>query len=318
MSLKEDYGLAVCPPLSASERWFAWEGMAIVVPRGWDPAVLQKDYLRLEDARRPTLELRWKFSARNVSIQEIARDYVSRLEKNIGGRPVPGFVDGDLAPVTEDYEVASFSMEAGEFIFRGAAILCPRCRRMAFLQVGMPLTEDTMTLPARIITSYRDYHSSDWVPWTLFDIRADVPGSFRLHSHTFQTGYFRMTFQRGSQWMTLHRWAPADVILRRTNLEEWAAALYKKEIKGHGRTIILRIFNDFPAVEVAPEQGGTLLRQLRMHLLRKAHFRALIWHNTEVNRVFGVEMEGQGSAIHPLLYNVAGHFKALHEAEEMK
>ncbi|MBW2147240.1 MAG: hypothetical protein JRI22_09500 [Deltaproteobacteria bacterium] len=306
------------PPLSAGERWFAWEGMTMVVPRGWNPAVLQKDYLRLEDARRPTLELRWRFSARKASIQEVARAYVSRLEEGLGGRPVAGFEEVDLAPVTDNYEVAPFSVEAGEMIFRGAAILCPRCGRIVFLQAGMPRTEGTISLPVRIISSFRDFHSSDWVPWTLFDIGADVPGDFRLHSHSFQPGYFRMTFREGSRWMTLHRWAPADVILRRTSLEEWAAAQYRKEIKRRGRTLVQRGFAGFPAVEVIPGQGGTLIRRLGRTLLSAGRFRALLWHNTEANRVFGVETEGRGSAMNPLLYEVAGRFKALHEHERQK
>lgn len=300
----------------------------MVVPRGWEPAVLQKEYLRLEDARRPTLELRWRFSPGRASIEEIARAYLVRMEKSLAGLAIQDFGPPDLAPATKDYEVAPFSVEAGEMIFRGAVMLCLRCRRTAFLQVGAPRAEETLSTASRIVSSYRDHHSSGWVPWSLFDIRADLPGDFRLHSHTFQPGYFRMTFRGRGQWLTLHRWAPADVILRRIELKEWVAGQYRKEIElwGRpsslprgagfraclsGRTLVMRNFTGFPAVEIVPEEGGTFIQRLGRSLLRSARFRAMVWHNQAANRIFGVEVEGRGAANHRLLYEVAGRFKAL-------
>jgi len=290
--------------------------MAMVVPAGWDPAVLQKGYLRLEDARRPTLELRWRFSPKEASIQEIARAYVSRLETGLGGRPIPDFEPGDLAPVKNEYEVAPFSVEAGETIFRGAVILCPLCRRIFVLQVGIPRDEDSLSMPARIMSSFRDFHPSDWVPWTLFDIRADLPGGFQLHSHSFQSGYFRMSLRRGSRWLTLHRWAPANVILRRATLKEWAAGQYRKEIERRGRTLAPLNFTGFPAVEVVPKQGGTVVKRVGRTLLRPGRFRALVWHNEAANRILGVETAGGGSPHHPLLYDVAERFNVVTKSSD--
>jgi len=303
----------VGPPLNAGERWFAWEGMAIAVPGGWDPAVLQKGYLRLEDERRPTLEMRWRFSPGSTSIQEIARAYISRLEKSLGGRAIPAFEDQDPIPGPESYEMAPFSVETGEMIFRGAVVLCPRCRRVAVLQMGSSCAEDTLSVPARIVSSFRDYHSSDRVPWTLFDIRADVPGGYQLQSHSFKSGYFRMSFRRSTRWLTLHRWAPADVILRRTTLMEWAAGQYQKEIRNRGRDIQPRSIGGFPGVEIVPKQGGSMVRQLGRALMRAGSFRALLWHNESANRLLGVETTGGGRDAHQLLCDTAERFRVVKE-----
>jgi hypothetical protein len=310
-----DSAFPLDPSLHSGEKWFAWDGMAMVVPRGWDPAVLQKGYLRLEDDRRPTLELRWRFSPAKTSIQEIARAYISRLEISLAGSRVPGLGAGEQSRVTDSYEVAPFAVEAGEMIFRGAVILCRRCRRVAVLQVGVPQAEDALSMTARIVSSFRDYHSSNWVPWALFDIEADLPGGYQLQSHSFQSGYFRMTFRRGSRWLTLHRWAPAEVILRRTTLREWADGQYRKELKRPGRSLVLRNFNGFPGAEVVPNQGGTMIQRLGRALLRAGGFRALLWHNEAANRLLGVEMAGGGRDAPQLLYHVAERFRVVRENE---
>ena len=306
--------MAESPKLGPGERWFAWEGMEMAIPRDWDPAALHKGYLRIEDASRTTLELRWRVSPAGKSIQDIAGSYVARLEAELGGRPLAGLNAEELSPLPSRYEIAPFAVETGDTVFHGAALRCPECRRIVFLQTGTPRGEEEIATPdawLRVLASFRDYHAPDWIPWSLFDIRAEIPGGFRLHSHSFQPGYFRMTFRQGLRWLALHRWAPADVLMRRISLIEWAAAQYRRETERRFRTPRIRTFNEFSAVEIVPKDAQGVIQRLSRALLRPESFRALMWHNAETNRILGVEMTGGGRAWLPLFYEVAGRFTIL-------
>lgn len=99
-------------------------------------------------------------------------------------------------------------------------------------------------LPESLIPSIKDHSAGDTVPWRVFDIAARLPARWLLRSSAFRPGHFKLVFEvvgrrrvpespkkggRRPAEVRLERFAPADALLGKKTLAEWASGIWKKE-----------------------------------------------------------------------------------------
>lgn len=240
-----------------------WNGLLLLVPPSWNPAVLDKNYLLAEDDFGPVMEVKWGWVRGRLSFDMVLRKLTRELK---GAEIFSGDGEGgqdDMADaVPEPWAAAVAELEV---LLEGQG---GRARPF-FWKVRDPLAEE---LPARNITagrgavvhaqvpglawmiqfyetggraiaedavsvlrSLRPPDSENWLPWEVFGIRFQVPGWLELAGHSFKPGRYRLEFRKQG-WksptrLILERIGPARAVLKGASLREWAQGFYAGELR---------------------------------------------------------------------------------------
>lgn len=156
---------------------------------------------------------------------------------------------------------------------------------MQFFQTG---ARKPSAAAARVLATLQDHPLDGHIQWAVFDIQAMMPEKFRLVRHRFESGKFELEFSGRGFKMTLHRWAPAAVILAERSLAQVAASV--ADIADTRPQPF--VFRQFPAVQAAVTAGSDPFVRLRL----KPAFKWLrLWHLAEKNRILGLVASGRKS-----------------------
>jgi hypothetical protein len=271
-------------------REVAWNGVRFEAPAAWVPASIGPRYLLFEDRSGPTLEIRWEPVRGKFSHAA----QLKRLSAGRGRKPSRPAAAVDLpaswAAALNRFEAAGFSWCGERLGAQGAILYCPACRQASLIQLFRQGKGLRRRDAERILASLRDHVDGEWVPWALFDIRAQVPREFRLKRHRFAAGRFELLFDSGGRRLCLHRWAPAATLLESGDFEEFA----RRRIGFPGGDPVARTWRCLPAVEweIAPPATGRHWWWARFKT--KFPYRWLrLWHLEDHNRILGVRMESR-------------------------
>jgi len=226
--------------MTHTESWkpLAWNGVSVRVPMGWDPAELHAYALRASGDEGPALDLKWH----RVGDRFAPEQRLDRLGKELGSGSIvdvtpqalprgwsqvaPTLAEHGLETLPYSWHTATGAHGAGAVIFNpgtGIAALA----RFEFRQPQASADADTALT---ILETYRDHGTEALVPWAAFGIRALVPGSLELRSFSFTPGHFRLSFAGGKAHsaceLVLDRLGPADVLLGRKTLAQYADVFY--------------------------------------------------------------------------------------------
>lgn len=264
----------------------AWGGVQFAVPREWEPGRIGARHLLFECDAGPAMEIKWGPSGRRFS----SRRYLRRLARQVGRggavfqeRALP--VDGGNFP--GPVEGLGFEWKGKDGGAVGALLFCPVCRTVSLLQFfrrGPGAESDRQVV--RVIDSFQDHRADGRCAWALYDIRAVLPGCFRLVGHRFEAGFFMLEFRGNRRGLTLYRWAPAGVLLKDQDIETFAAAsaggagMDFRPLAGAGRV----------GVEGVDPRPAGLAGRLKAVL--RPRFRGVrVWCVDHRNRILGVRLE---------------------------
>jgi len=289
-------------------REVAWNGIRFETPRSWEPARVGSRYLLFEDDARPVMEVKWgKVTGRFSHAAQL-----KRLSTGKGRKQRPAVTPSDLPPpwaaALNAFEGEGFSWRAEGMQARGAILYCPTCRQAAMIQffgLGSGVRRED---PPRVLASYRDHADREWAAWSLFDIRALIPDSFRLLRHRFAAGYFELAFGGGGRKICLHRWAPARVLLGRTGLEGFA----RQRIGFPEGEPVMGAWGGHPVVEwvvgPAPGRGARWWARFKS---RTPYKWLRLWHLEGENRILAVRAESRRPTDTGLLDDVCAAYEVV-------
>jgi hypothetical protein len=268
---------------------FAWAGIAMEIPAAWETGALGDGYALLEYQFRPVMELktarvRGRFSFRR-HLKQLARSARTPLPTPLQQIPPPA----GWPEFPPEARVASFGWQNDRQMGTGLLYYCRHCRRATLLQF---YGRDTAAAAARVLASFDDHGTRPGPTVAVYDIQAVLPDDYRLTRFEFNAGRFELAFRHAKAVVTLWRWSPADVMLKRTG--------------GHLAPIV-RDNRLLPAVDIAacgrPVDQGMEWRWQNSSWRRR--LRALwkppppppvnalrIWHRPDANRLLGVRAEG--------------------------
>ena len=105
---------------------------------------------------------------------------------------------------------------------QGKIWFCRRCRRTVIAQVVGQSGDPVSDAAAAVFSDMRDHSDDGWITWGVFDLVAGVPGTLKLNSHQFMSGYLKLEFVRaGEGRVVLERWGLANVARKRFTIREW-------------------------------------------------------------------------------------------------
>lgn len=218
---------------SPSTHW-AWQGLCFALPAGWDVTVLEKAYLRADDAAGPRLEIVWR---QNTAMAETALR--ARLQRLL---PDATF-DFSSGPTLHALPgVLAFRFErppgAGSPAGVGLVLDLPGQRSAMLLvhlpQPGIAPHQTDCAATAALLGSLTLPPAGALQPWQAFGLRLAVPATYTLQRFHFQPGHFHLQFngpirgllRRPEGIVIFDRLGPASMLLRGQSLREWAATFH--------------------------------------------------------------------------------------------
>ncbi len=306
--------LRLCGEMDKSTEWvrFGWQGISGLAPAEWNLGAIggeyKQGYLRLDDAERPRLELKW--SSQQVEISQALERYLRSLGKTRRGAPRME-IDQEVKILSRrakpSKRMLGFSWRQGESL-SGAGLIwaCETCGRVLISQVRAYGKEDAIALAKQVLESLEDHGREGKLLWALYGLDFEAPEEYALTGQSLLAGYLELRlqkptkrFQRGEpEGLRICRWGLAETVLATTSLRDWgesAEALGKGLYPSAARDTIIR---GHPGLEIDGE-SRRLLRRLKrgvVGMLRGSaeagapEARGRLWHCPPSNRIYLVEM----------------------------
>ena len=224
---------------AAPEERLAWQGILLKVPPGWEPSVLDPEYLRLESEGRQVLDLRWSrikggFDPQKYLVK-LKSSLKSQAEMEPGLGPWRERGEGSLKRLAQnDLLLAGFRWreKRGPGQGPGAVVYNPATQRAVLFFFSLAAEGEAGQGWPGVLASLVDQAGEDWQDWAVFDLSMKVPGGYGLKRHSFRPGHFQFLFESGSDWLILERLGPADVLLAGGDIADWAQGFYKNDKTG--------------------------------------------------------------------------------------
>ena len=183
---------------------FGWRRFRLQVPESWEPGSLQGDdlqgYARLDDPLMQRLELKWDRAYRDGACDEALDLYVKRLEKSAKQKGGKGLKrepkELNLVSSWPEGMTGRTLRWSAEVDCVAAFVACGTCNRLTAIQVLFPAGGLEMGVARQAVSSFRDHAGEPDEPalWSLYRLRLQVPGRWRLKHHRFGPGYAEMRF----------------------------------------------------------------------------------------------------------------------------
>lgn len=215
-------------------RDLAFNGMSCRAPGDWSPTRLGLRDMLVEDASGPVMELRFEPARSRFDPQAVFKRLAGRAGRDFrprGKGDLPVAWRGSLDPEA----CLAFDWSGPELAATGVLTRCRDCGGVALIQFFRPQGVPAGAVEARagrVLASFRDHPSDGIRRFALFGLDTRVPEDLVLSRFVFEPGRYELRFKSRGLWLTLFRFAPADVILRGTSLAAWAGPVLGFDPRG--------------------------------------------------------------------------------------
>lgn len=269
---------------------FAWAGISVSIPLGWDTAALDHGYGLLESRSRPVLEFKTAAIRGRFSLRRQMR-LLTRIGRQGDLRPIawaPPPDDWPAFPATAD--VRTFRWQEARIGGRGLLYYCRLCQRATLLRFYEHRTP-TADVPS-VLASFKDHDFSARPRVAVYDVKATLPQGMTLQTFRFEAGRFELVFRRRGETVTLWRLSPADIILARRGQNLRAIARDNALLPAAVASVTGQPTGDGMEWRWRPNGYRYRIKTLfdpsgarPVHALR-------IWHLPRANRLLAVRAEG--------------------------
>jgi len=270
---------------------FAWAGIALMIPAGWETSQLDHGYALLEYQFRPVMELKTATIRGRFSFQRHLKQLVPSGHK----QPSPQLTltslpsEWPLFPATTD--VQAFTWQGAHISGQGLLVYCRHCRRATLIQFFDHGGHGPADIP-QVLASFKDHVNPPEPTFAVYDIQATLPARLILTRFQFDAGRFELVFHHSRETLTLWRWSPADLILERCGkkLEEVVqdnALLPPTVPLENGQRIDHGMAWQWPAKDYRSR-----LRRFFGHPANHPVHALRIWHRPDTNRLLAIKAEG--------------------------
>ena len=253
------------------------------------------------------MEVKWASVKGRFSHKAHLKRLVASQSRNLKRRIAEWYLPPPWQKALADFEARGFLWQAEDGASgRGAILFCRGCRNatlIQFLGAGSAKRENVLL---NVLRSFQDHRQDGRMLWSIFDIKAQLPGDLMLLRYRFEAGKYELVFNDGRQYIYLQRWAPAAAILAGRDLvwfsgtiPEFAAGPPPAPLKDDCRT-----------VEWSISPGGNWGKMISRYKPKPSYFWFRLWHLIDKNRILSVRAESK----HPLDFQLLNRISAGYES----
>ena len=209
----------------------AWNGIRFSCPRHWEVTGIRDRYMLLEDGDGPVLDLRWERTPENVSAETGLALLRKRSRKTGLVIDEPDRLPADSSLIrhndpTVETAPFSWSTRTGNTQGVGCMLRFPASSMTVVARFHREPTHTNLAAAAELCSSLACFAPSQTIPWQLYDVGFELPGTFSLKSFSLQPGHYRFIFENGDSRLIMDRVGPASVVLKELSLETWVTGFH--------------------------------------------------------------------------------------------
>jgi len=283
----------------------AWNGIQVILPRSWQPAVIDPFHLLFEDDSGPTIEIRWSRLKQNRDVpstiyrklQQTAKSYKCKIQE----KSIPNA----WKKVLGGYEIKGFRWHSKESSAKGLVLHCSICRTVTLLQFYQSRNRVDDKLIEQILSTFCDHQDNNTTHWAMYDIKADLPSRFELIKHHFSAGAFQLDFKAKDTKVSLYRFAPASILLSDISLYKFALLrwpVYRSQS-------VVKDISTINGLEYQTCLETNFYTKIALRLLcRRKEAWLRIWHMKGPNRILALRAEGHHDHIKEIVSTLGDNF----------
>jgi hypothetical protein len=289
-------------------RQIAWNGVQFKTPAQWEIGQIGSRHLVLEDEAGPVMEVKWgvvkgRFSHR-AHLKRLAASQPRRLKGHISEWYLPPPWEKALA----DFETRGFLWQAEDGASgRGAILFCRICRNATLIQFFGDGSAKREKVLLAVLRSFQDHRQDGRILWSIFDVKAKLPGDLKLLRYRFEAGKYELVFNDGLQHIYLQRWAPAAAILAGRDLIWFSGTI--PEFAAEQPPLLTE--GDCNAVEWSISPGGKWSQMICRLKPKPSYFWFRLWHLKDKNRILSVRAESKRPLDFQLLSRISTGYESL-------
>jgi hypothetical protein len=286
----------------------AFNGAGIDIPEHWEPTAIGRGYLQAGDDGGPLADVRFEEVRGRFNMKK----HLKRMRKRFGkkGEVKPGDAPPHLRGVPPGMDTLPFHFRLGIEEGDGLVIFDSESRMAAILRLQSRLDPDT---GRQIAKSLRLHGSNEDAPLAAFDLRARIPSGAKLVEHAFQPGRYRVVYDVGPLSLAWSRFAPADRLLRDTDMAGFARTVYGEEIDQLDLVPGWTYHLGHPACEFRQRSTPSLVSRIS----RRASYGFLrLWHVSRANRILAVAAKSRRPLDMDLVDEVCAHYETVPQKED--
>jgi len=267
---------------------FAWEGMQIDVPVGWEMVSVHgardQGYVGLADEDAIRLEMKWDTVRGKPDPADTASRYLQELRKKAKKSKTEFTVRRPSKLVSfKDAQTHCYEW-SGQEQGVGMVLRCDQCSRMVHVITKAPPGELVRSAARRIFASLKDHSEGEDVLWSFYDVRLRTPRDMALKRKQLRPGCVRMWFQRKARELEFVRVSLAHALLDEKSLPGWFKGFYAEPLRRWAYRSAEASVKGHPGLRA---EGRAKLWFDPGRLLRRGRqMRAACWHCESTDRLF--------------------------------
>ena len=196
-----------------------WDGLQVEIPKGMEPAALDRGFIRLIGSKMPTVSLR--FSSEKCM-----------FDPHRDGRRIlraAGIAQEALRMCDE-----TWTKQIPGDLYRSNRLWVVQFSESRAVLAVLFSAPPPAGMAETILASLAWTPAEAWRRWHCYDITFETPPDYLLKTAVFQPGRFLLKFTNGRSELTFDRLAPANVLLTGMTFMPWCEQNMSRNL---GRTI---------------------------------------------------------------------------------
>lgn len=202
------------------EKTIAWNHNQIKIPGEWEVDSLAEFHMIIGQDTVPRLEIKWTDSPKRFNLASFLKKFIKQTQRELSITIEEQNLPGGFKHRSKDFEFFFFNWTGHGTNGYGTLIFCKTCKRLTLLRFFKTNHLDALT--REILMSFQDHPVSTSARWAVFGLDMELPDNFSLKNFEFKPGQFQLDFISGRLKLTVYSWGPAEFLLSKTDLSEFA------------------------------------------------------------------------------------------------
>ncbi len=275
-----------------------WDGISFDIPSKFEVSGIDKRFLQLDNGEQPCIEIRWYEAGKTYKEKTYFRQLAKKIESSSGIKIESTVLPASWKKSLAKYDATAFYWQSDLSTGRGVMFYCKSASQVMLIQFINKCDDHTDNAAVMLFETLQFHQTKLETPWRIYDMFATMPSNFELETFEFKPGRFSISLSDKTETVSLYRFSPADVILKKESLGDFSQTLFKDDIDKLGLSIAELEYETGATCMFGQEKkpSTATLALSKLSSKRRPYGQIEIRYTEESNRILAVMV----SSRHPL------------------
>ena len=214
-----------------------WDGISFEIPSNFEISGIDKKFLQLDNGEHPCIEMRWYEAGKTYKEKNYFRQLAKKIESSSGIKVESTVLPSSWKKPLTDYNSTAFYWQSDTTSGRGVMFYSASASRIMLVQFINKCDENIDNAATILFETLKFHNTESEIPWHVYDMSATLPSTYELESFEFKPGKFILSVADKNESISLYRFSPANIILKKQSLDTFSKELFKEDITKLGLSI---------------------------------------------------------------------------------